>query len=162
MIVAEHVVVVLVVLGRFGLIHLHETPVLHGMGRPVAVVVQRLDVVVGLESFRLAEHDRFESMCADADRNVVLAHDFVGLDDVVLLALVVPDVARPAPQVDRAGAQFQMCSTTPLELVDVGGDDVGEPHHLAAPLGPVVFQPKLLEVVVLQHDGVAAAAPRTS
>jgi hypothetical protein len=154
--VAEHVVVILAVMRRVGFVHLAETPVLLGMRRPVAVVVERQHVVVRLEPLALAEGDRFESMRADADGDVVLAHDLVGLDDVPGIAFAKPDVGSSAPQVGRCRAQFEMLDQPPLVLPDVAGDHVGQPDHLAAPLLPVVGQAEVPEVVVFQDDRIAA------
>lgn len=41
-----------------------------------------------------------------------------------------------------------------FELVDVGGNDVGEPDHLAAPVIPVSGQADVLEIVILEDDRV--------
>jgi len=49
-----------------------------------------------------------------------------------------------------------MSDQQPLVLVDVRGDHVGQPQHLAAPLVPVPRKPEPPKVVVLQHNRVDA------
>jgi len=80
------------------------------------------------------------------------------LDALIEVALAIElRGATPLVQLVTPGLMGRMLDQAPLVLVDVGGDHVGQPDHLAAPLGPVILKTaEVAEVVVFQHDRIGA------
>ena len=137
MIVTEHVIVVLGVIGGLLLVHLHEPSILFRMSRPIPVMMQCQYIEVGHEPFLFTKRNGLQPMRPNADGNIVFLHNLEGLEDIVLLLLVIPGVTGASPQVGRRCPQLQMFNQQFFVLVDVSGDYIGNPFHFAAPLVPI-------------------------
>ena len=108
-IVAPHVVVVGVVVGRVPAHPVVFLPPLLGRGRPVAVHVEGLHVEIGVELVLLAGHGHVQRVAADAGGHALGLDQVDHLPDHVDLAAVHHvRVGHPAVRIDQRGAHVDL------------------------------------------------------